>query len=245
MRRARLPVERGESSRAGRVLYTAAMNESIAARLASVRARIDAAARVAGRAPGSIALVAIAKTFGADAVEAALAAGQRVFGENRVQEAQAKYPALRAGHPDLELHLVGPLQTNKVRDAVALFDVIQTVDRPKLAEALAKEFTRAGRAPRLFVQVNTGEEAQKAGVAPPEVDAFVEYCRTLGLAIEGLMCIPPADEEPAPHFALLREIAMRNRVAGLSMGMSGDFETAIRLGATHVRVGSAIFGARG
>jgi pyridoxal phosphate enzyme (YggS family) len=189
-------------------------------------------------------VVAIAKTFGPGAVEAAIAAGQRVFGENRVQEAEAKYPALRARHPGLELHLVGPLQTNKVREAVALFDAIQTVDRPKLAAALAKEIARAGRAPRLFVQVNIGEEPQKAGVAPAGLAGLLAECRGLGLAIDGLMCIPPADEDPAPHFTLLRELARREGLASLSMGMSGDFERAIRLGATHVRVGSAIFGAR-
>ena len=221
------------------------MGNDIAARLAEVRARVAAAAREAGRPPGAVTLVAIAKTFDADAVAAAWAAGQRVFGENRVQEAAAKYPALRAAHPELELHLVGPLQTNKVREAVALFDVIQTVDRLRLAEALAKEIARAGRRPRLLVQVNTGEEAQKAGVFPAEADALLEACRGLNLAIEGLMCIPPADEPPAPQFALLREIATREALATLSMGMSADYETAIRLGATHVRVGSAIFGARG
>ena len=221
------------------------MTEEIAGRLAAVRARIAATEAASGRAAGATTLVAIAKTFGADAVEAALAAGQRVFGENRVQEAEAKYPALRALHRDLELHLVGKLQTNKAREAVALFDAIQTVDRPKLAAALAKEIARAARVPRLFIQVNTGEEPQKAGVAPRDVDAFLAACRGLGLAIEGLMCIPPADEKPGPHFALLREIAARHALTALSMGMSADFETAIRLGATHVRVGSAIFGARG
>ena len=221
------------------------MGNDIAARLADVRARVAAAARDAGRPPEAVTRVALAKSFDADALAAAWAAGQRVFGENRVQEAAAKYPALRAAHPELELHLVGPLQTNKVREAVALFDVIQTVDRLRLAEALAKEIARAGRRPRLLVQVNTGEEAQKAGVFPADADALLEACRGLGLAIEGLMCIPPADEPPAPHFALLREIATRRALATLSMGMSADFETAIRLGATHVRVGSAIFGARG
>jgi len=220
------------------------MADQIAERLSAVRTTIEAAAREAGRAPDAVTLVAIAKTFGPDAVEAALAAGQRVFGENRVQEAQAKYPALRERHPGLELHLVGPLQTNKVRDAVALFDAIQTVDRPRLAEALAKEIQRAGRVPRLFVQVNTGEEPQKAGVAPDGVEALLGACRALPLAIDGLMCIPPADEPPAPHFALLRELGARHGLGLLSMGMSADYETAIRLGATHVRVGSAIFGAR-
>jgi pyridoxal phosphate enzyme (YggS family) len=213
--------------------------------LASVRARIAAAAGKAGRAAGSVTLVAVAKTHPADAVEAALAAGQRVFGENRVQEAMAKYPALREAGADLELHLIGPLQTNKVREAVATFDAIQTLDRPKLAASLAAEFARQPRRPRLFVQVNTGAEPQKAGIAPEATDAFLDECRRQhALAIDGLMCIPPADEPAAPHFALLREIARRNGLAGLSMGMSGDFETAIALGATHVRVGSAIFGTR-
>jgi pyridoxal phosphate enzyme (YggS family) len=179
------------------------------------------------------------------AVEEAIASGQRVFGENRVQEALSKYPALRKAHPDIELHLIGPLQTNKVRDAVALFDVIQTVDRPKLAAALAMEMEKTGRQPRCFVQINTGEEPQKAGILPGEADAFIAAAReTHRLPVEGLMCIPPVDEEPALHFALLREIARRNGVASLSMGMSGDFEVAIRFGATHVRVGTAIFGVR-
>lgn len=218
---------------------------AIAANLADVRARIANAAREAGRDPAGITLVAVAKTFGPDAVRAALDAGQRVFAENRVQEAQSKYPDLRARFPDLELHLVGPLQTNKVRDAVALFDVIQTVDRPKLAAAIAAEMKKSGRRPRCFVQVNTGAEPQKAGVLPEEADRFIDEARTQhGLSVEGLMCIPPVDEEPALHFALLREIARRNSLSTISMGMSGDFETAIRFGATHVRVGTAIFGAR-
>lgn len=217
----------------------------IAANLRAVRARVAAAAAASGRSEADVTLVAVAKTFGAEAVRAALAAGQRAFGENRVQEAQAKYPPLRAAAPSLELHLIGPLQTNKARDAVALFDVIQTVDRPKLAAALADAMARTGRRLRCFVQVNTGEEPQKAGVLPAEADAFIAEARDRhGLAVEGLMCIPPVDEAPALHFALLREIARRNGLAGLSMGMSGDFETAIRFGATHVRVGSAIFGAR-
>jgi hypothetical protein len=220
-------------------------SEAVVANLATVRARIAAAAQAAGRTPAEIRLVAVSKTFDASVVAAALACGQAVFGENRVQEAQAKFPALRAAHPQLELHLIGPLQTNKARDAVALFDVIQSVDRPKLAAALAAEMARAGRRVRCFVQVNTGAEPQKAGILPEAADAFVAEAREKhGLAVEGLMCIPPADEEPAPHFALLREIARRNGMLALSMGMSGDFETAIRFGATHVRVGSAIFGAR-
>jgi hypothetical protein len=220
-------------------------SETVAANLAAVRSRIAAAAQAANRAPAEVRLVAVSKTFDATAVAAALACGQTVFGENRVQEAQAKFPALRAAHPQLELHLIGPLQTNKARDAVALFDVIQSVDRPKLAAALAAEMTRAGRRVRCFIQVNTGSEPQKAGVAPDAADAFIAETREKhGLVVEGLMCIPPADDEPAPHFALLREIARRNGLTALSMGMSGDFETAIRFGATHVRVGSAIFGAR-
>jgi pyridoxal phosphate enzyme (YggS family) len=217
----------------------------IAANLAAVRARMAAAATAAGRAPADVTLVAVGKTHGPPAMAAAIAAGQRQFGENRVQEAALKYPALKAATPGLELHLIGPLQTNKVKEAVALFDVIETLDRPKLAEALAREMARQGRRPRLFVEVNTGEEPQKAGVLPAEADAFIAQCRDLGLEIAGLMCIPPADEEPAPHFALLREVARRNGIAQLSMGMSADYETAIRFGATHVRVGTAIFGERG
>jgi hypothetical protein len=186
----------------------------------------------------------VSKSHGAVAVAAAIAAGQRLFGENRVQEAVAKFTDLKAKTPDIELHLIGPLQTNKVKEAVALFDVIQTLDRPKLAQALGREMLRQGKRVRLFVEVNTGEERQKAGVLPAESDAFLEFCRGCGLLIEGLMCIPPADEEPSLHFALLREIAQRQGLAGLSMGMSADYETAIRFGATHVRVGTAIFGAR-
>lgn len=215
------------------------MPDSIADRLAAARAKIAAAASQ------PVTLVAVAKTYPASDVEAAIAAGQRVFGENRVQEAMAKYPPLRANHADLELHLIGPLQTNKVKEAVATFDVIQTLDRPKLAAALAAEFARHAKRPRLFVQVNTGAEPQKAGILPEAADAFIAECRTQhGLAIAGLMCIPPADEPPAPHFALLAEIAARNGLALLSMGMSADYETAVALGATHVRIGSAIFGAR-
>ena len=220
------------------------MDDAIQAAIGAVRARIADAARAAGRDPASVTLVAVSKTFGADAVQAALDAGQRVFGENRVQEAAAKFPALKASHPDLELHLIGPLQTNKAREAVALFDVIESVDREKLARELAKEMARAGRRPRLYVQVNIGEEPQKAGVAPGELDALLEACRGLGLAIEGLMCIPPADQPPAPFFARVRELAARHALPVVSMGMSGDYAEAIAQGATHVRVGSAIFGVR-
>jgi len=222
------------------------MEGVIAANLAAVRGRIAAAARTAGRPGESVALVAVSKTHPASAVREALAAGHRVFGENRVQEAQVKYPALRESFPDLKLHLIGPLQTNKVKDAVALFDVIESVDRPRLAEALAREMKRTGRRLPCLVEVNTGEEAQKSGVMPAAADDFIIECRDrLGLPIVGLMCVPPLDEEPSPHFALLREIARRTGLDLLSMGMSADFETAIRFGATHVRVGTAIFGARG
>jgi PLP dependent protein len=215
-------------------------------RLAEVRQHIAAAARAAGRDPAAITLVAVSKTHGADRVRELLDAGQRVFGENRVQEAEEKFPTLKAGYPDLKLHLIGPLQTNKAREAVALFDVIESVDRERLAATLAKEMARGGRRPDCYIQVNTGEEPQKAGVLPAEVDGFVAACRdTHKLPIMGLMCIPPVDEEPAPHFALLAKIAARNGLATISMGMSADYETAIRLGATHVRVGTALFGERG
>jgi pyridoxal phosphate enzyme (YggS family) len=217
----------------------------VADNLGAVQARIAAAAKTAGRDAGDVVLVAVSKTQPPERIAAALAAGHRVFGENRVQEAAGKWPALRQATPDLQLHLIGPLQTNKVRDAVALFDVIETVDRPKLAHALVEEMKRTGRRPTCFIQVNTGEEPQKAGVLPEATDAFVGLCRDeLGLPVAGLMCIPPVDEEPALHFALLAEIARRNQLKALSMGMSADFETAIRLGATHVRVGTAIFGER-
>jgi pyridoxal phosphate enzyme (YggS family) len=216
-----------------------------AERLAAVRSEIATAARDASRDPASVTLVAISKTFGADAIAPVIAAGQRVFGENRVQEAKAKWPELKARAPGIELHLVGPLQSNKAKDAVALFEAIHSVDRPSLCEALAKEIERQGRSPKLFVEVNTGAEAQKAGVLPEAADAFLKACReTYGLAISGLMCIPPADEAPAPHFALTAKIAKRNGLALLSMGMSADFPVAIAMGATHVRVGTAIFGHR-
>jgi len=217
-----------------------------AERLAAVRHEIEAACREARRDPGSVTLVAISKTFGAQAIEPVIAAGQRVFGENRVQEAKVKWPALQARHPGIELHLVGPLQSNKAKEAVALFDAIHSVDRASLAEALAKEIARQGKNPLLFVEVNTGAEPQKAGVLPEATDAFVKACReSFGLAIAGLMCIPPVNEPPAPHFALTAKIAHRNGLSLLSMGMSADFATAIAFGATYVRVGSAIFGARG
>ncbi len=213
--------------------------------LAEVQGRIAEAARAAGRNPADITLVAVSKTHSADRVREVLEAGHRVFGENRVQEAQEKFPALKAIYPDIELHLIGPLQTNKARDAVALFDVIQSVDRERLAVTLAKEMERAGKRPACFIQVNTGEEPQKAGILPAELDAFVANCRdTHKLPVVGLMCIPPVDEEPALHFALLAKMAARNGLAKISMGMSADYETAVRLGATHVRVGSALFGVR-
>jgi pyridoxal phosphate enzyme (YggS family) len=216
-----------------------------ATRLAEVKDRIAQAAQAAGRPSADVTLVAVSKTHGADRVRELLAAGQRVFGENRVQEAEEKFPALRAEYPDLELHLIGPLQTNKAREAVALFDVIQSVDRDRLAATLAKEMARAGRRPDCFIQVNTGEEPQKAGVLPADLESFVAACRdTHKLPIVGLMCIPPVDEEPALHFALLAKMAARHGLTKLSMGMSADYETAVRLGATHVRVGSALFGAR-
>ncbi len=217
----------------------------VAQNLATVRSEVAAACAAAGRDPAAVTLVAVSKTFGAAAVEQALSAGQRVFGENRVQEAKAKWPALKQAWPDVELHLIGPLQSNKVRDAMALFDAIHSVDRPSLCEALAKEVARLGRQPLLLVQVNTGAEPQKAGVLPENADAFLAACReTYGLTISGLMCIPPVEEAPAPHFALLAKIAARNGLTLLSMGMSADFTEAIAFGATHVRVGSAIFGAR-
>jgi PLP dependent protein len=220
-------------------------DRAVVERWNDVRAAIARAARDRGRDPEDVTLVAVSKTFPAEAIEPVLAAGQRAFGENYVQEAKGKWPALRERFGEVELHLIGPLQSNKARDAVALFDVIHTLDRPSLAEALAKEIARAGRAPRLLVQVNTGEEPQKGGVAPGEADAFLDSCRArYGLAVEGLMCIPPEKDPPSPHFALLATIARRNRLKTLSMGMSADFEAAIQLGATHVRVGSAIFGAR-
>jgi pyridoxal phosphate enzyme (YggS family) len=213
--------------------------------LARVRGDIAAACAEGKRDPASVTLIAVSKTFSAEAIEPVIAAGQRVFGENRVQEAKAKWPALRAAHPDIALHLIGPLQSNKAKEAVALFDAIHAVDRPSIAEALAKEIAKQGRHPTLFVEVNTGEEPQKAGVLPQDADAFIKTCReTYGLTIAGLMCIPPFDEAPAPHFALTAKIAARNGLSLLSMGMSADFAAAIAFGATHVRVGTAIFGGR-
>ena len=213
--------------------------------LARLEADIARACRDARRERSSVTLIAVSKTFGADAIEPVIAAGQRVFGENRVQEAKAKWPALLPAHPGVMLHLIGPLQSNKAKEAVALFDAIHSVDRPSVCEALAKEIARQQRRPELFVQLNTGEEPQKAGIAPAEADAFIAACRdTYGLAISGLMCIPPLDQPPAPHFALTAKIAARNGLKHLSMGMSADFAVAIQLGATHVRIGSAIFGAR-
>lgn len=214
-------------------------------RLNEVKARIGSAEAQAKRPTGSTTLVAVSKTFDADAIRPVLDAGQRVFGENKVQEAQGKWPALREEFDAVELHLIGPLQSNKARDAVALFDVIETVDREKIAAELAREITRQNRMPRLYVQVNTGSEPQKAGIEPPEAVAFVQRCRDVhGLVVEGLMCIPPADENPGPHFALLARLGREAGVEKLSMGMSGDYETAVAFGATSVRVGSAIFGHR-
>ena len=214
-------------------------------RFQEILAKVGAAALEAGRSPAEVQLVAVSKTFGADDIRPVLALGHRSFGENRVQEAETKWPALRAEFSGIELHLIGPLQSNKASDAVALFDVIETVDREKIARALKAEMVKQDKHPKLFVQVNTGLEPQKAGIAPDETATFLALCRTeLGLQIEGLMCIPPADENPGPHFALLAKLGAENGVGKLSMGMSGDFETAIGFGATGVRVGSAIFGAR-
>jgi hypothetical protein len=213
--------------------------------LAKVHVEIERACREASRDPVSVTLVAVSKTFFADAIEPVLVAGQKVFGENRVQEAQKKWPQLLASHPGVELHMIGPLQSNKAKEAVALFDAIHSVDRPSLCEALGKEIARQGKRPKLFVEINTGAEAQKAGVLPQEADDFLKRCReAYGLIIDGLMCIPPAEEAPAPHFALTAKITKRNGLRFLSMGMSADFPEAIAMGATHVRVGSAIFGAR-
>ena len=226
-------------------MMSAADTPNSAEGLARVREEIAAACAEAKRDPASVTLIAVSKTFAADAIEPVIAAGQRVFGENRVQEAKAKWPALRSAQPGLELHLIGPLQSNKAKEAVALFDAIHSVDRPSICEALAKEIKSQDKRPELFVQINTGEEPQKAGIAPSEADAFIASCREkYGLPVSGLMCIPPVNEAPAPHFALTAKIAARNGLKNLSMGMSADFATAIQFGATHVRVGSAIFGHR-
>jgi PLP dependent protein len=220
-------------------------NDTIEERLASVASSVATVARSVKRAPTAVTLIAVSKTFEADHIRPVLAAGHRHFGENRVQEAQGKWPALKAEYPDIALHLIGPLQSNKAKEAVALFDAIHTIDRPKIAEAIAAEMAKQGRKLQLFVQVNTGEEPQKAGIAPREVRDFVAMCRDqLKLEISGLMCIPPVEEEPAVHFAFLAKLAKDCGLGGLSMGMSSDFETAIEFGATHVRVGSAIFGSR-
>ncbi|HTW35540.1 MAG TPA: YggS family pyridoxal phosphate-dependent enzyme [Rhizomicrobium sp.] len=221
------------------------MSDDPSLALSDILARIAAARKAALQPASSTALVAVTKTHGPERILPVLKAGQRVFGENRVQEANAKWPDLRAQFPDIELHLIGPLQSNKTREAIELFDAIETLDRPKLAHALRAEIDRLGRAPTLFIQVNTGEEPQKAGVAPQEAPAFLHLARDeMKLPVQGLMCIPPANENPAPHFALLAKLAKAEGLPLLSMGMSEDFEIAIRFGATHVRVGSAIFGAR-
>jgi len=214
--------------------------------LAAVEREIARACRDANRDRGSVTLIAVSKTFESSAITPVIESGQTVFGENRVQEAKAKWPALIQAYPGLRLHLIGPLQSNKAKEAVALFDAIHSVDRPSICQALAKEIESRNKRPELFVQINTGEEPQKAGVAPADADAFIAACReTYGLTISGLMCIPPVDEAPAPHFALTAKIAARNGLKNLSMGMSADFAVAIAMGATHIRVGSAIFGARG
>ncbi|HTO64675.1 MAG TPA: YggS family pyridoxal phosphate-dependent enzyme [Bradyrhizobium sp.] len=225
---------------------SAAITEAPSAALDAVEREIAAACAQARRDRASVTLIAVSKTFGADAIVPVIAAGQRVFGENRVQEARAKWPELMSRYTGLSVHLIGPLQSNKAKEAVALFDAIHSVDRPSVCQALAKEIKSQNRHPELFVQLNTGEEAQKAGVAPSQADGFIAVCReTYGLAISGVMCIPPVDEAPAPHFALTAKIAARNGLKNLSMGMSADFAVAIQFGATHIRVGSAIFGNRG
>ncbi|ARP99058.1 YggS family pyridoxal phosphate-dependent enzyme [Pseudorhodoplanes sinuspersici] len=219
---------------------------TVTAALTDVKHQIAAACHEVGRDPATVTLIGVSKTFEADAIEPVIAAGQRVFGENRVQETKGKWPGLLKRHPGLSLHLIGPLQSNKAKEAVAMFDAIHSVDRPSLCEALAKEIGKQGRSPQLFVEINTGAEPQKAGILPEAADAFLRACKdTYGLTISGLMCIPPFDEAPAPHFALTAKIAARNGLTQLSMGMSADFKIAIQFGATHVRIGSAIFGARG
>jgi pyridoxal phosphate enzyme (YggS family) len=227
-------------------MSTHALLSDSTAGLAAVRREIAEACATAARRPEEVTLVAVSKTFGPEAIIPVIAAGQHVFGENRVQEALAKWPPLRESHPGLGLHLIGPLQSNKAREAVGLFDAIHSIDRPSVCRTVAKEIERQGRHPTLFVEINTGAEPQKAGVLPQDADAFIAACRNeFSLAISGLMCIPPHDEAPAPHFALTGKIAARNGLPLLSMGMSADFAIAIRFGATHVRVGSAIFGHRG
>lgn len=222
------------------------MADTATDRLATVIADIRSAEAEHGREAGAVTLIAVSKTFDADDIRPVLVAGQRVFGENRVQEAMGKWPALRQDFAGIELHLIGPLQSNKAKEAVATFDVIHTIDREKIARALKDEMTAQGRDLPCFIQVNTGEEPQKAGIAPKEADAFIRLCREdIGLTVIGLMCIPPVEEAPGPHFALLQKIAQRNGLSQLSMGMSADYETAVSFGATHVRVGSAIFGGRG
>ena len=222
------------------------MTDDAASRLIETGQRIAAAAKGVGRDPDEVTLIAVSKTFGADDIRPVLEAGHRQFGENRVQEAQGKWPELKADYPELTLHLIGPLQSNKAREAVALFDAIHTIDRPKIAQALANEMDKQGRRPQLFIQVNTGEEKQKAGILAADAGELLALCQDrLGLEIAGLMCIPPIEEEPAIHFAFLDKLAGELGLDGRSMGMSGDFETAVEMGATHVRVGSAIFGARG
>jgi pyridoxal phosphate enzyme (YggS family) len=225
--------------------HTSPITSPLLSGLAAVEQEIARACTDARRERASVTLIAVSKTFGADAISPVIAAGQHLFGENRVQEAKAKWPGLMAAYPGIALHLIGPLQSNKAKEAVALFDAIHSVDRPSICEALAKEIKSRGKCPELFVQLNTGEEPQKAGVAPDDADGFIASCREkYGLPISGLMCIPPVDEAPAPHFALTARIAARNGLKNLSMGMSADFAIAIQLGATHVRVGSAIFGHR-
>ena len=222
------------------------MTDDAASRLIETGQRIAVAAKGVGRDPDEVTLIAVSKTFGADDIRPVLEAGHRQFGENRVQEAQGKWPELKADYPELTLHLIGPLQSNKAREAVALFDAIHTIDRPKIAQALANEMDKQGRRPQLFIQVNTGEEEQKAGVLAADAGELLALCKDrLGLEIAGLMCIPPVEEEPAIHFAFLDKLAGELGLTGRSMGMSGDFETAVEMGATHVRVGSAIFGPRG
>jgi len=222
------------------------LTDDAASRLIETGQRIAAAAKGVGRDPDEVTLIAVSKTFGVDDIRPVLEAGHRHFGENRVQEAQGKWPELKADYPELTLHLIGPLQSNKAREAVALFDAIHTIDRPKIAQALANEMDKQGRRPQLFIQVNTGEEEQKAGVLAADAGELLAFCQDrLDLEIAGLMCIPPVEEEPAIHFAFLDKLAGELGLTGRSMGMSGDFETAVEMGATHVRVGSAIFGPRG